>query len=136
MLGALLGVGTSVVASSGGSGAGAAIGVIVYLALAVLTIAGLWKMFEKAGQQGWMAIIPILNIYIMVKIAGKEGWWVILFFIPCVNIVVSFIVHIALAEKYGKGVGYGVGMTLLPVIFYPLLGFGDAQYQGDTTRII
>jgi hypothetical protein len=39
-------------------------------------------------------------------------------------------VVVALAESFGKGAGYAVGMILLPFIFYPMLAFGDAQYQG------
>jgi len=117
-------------------GAGGALFFLIYLAIIVLYIAGLWKIFEKAGQQGWLAIIPILNIYILIKIAGREGWWIILFLIPCINIVIAAIVYIDVAGKFGKGAGYGVGMWLLGFIFIPMLGFGDAEYQGDKTRIL
>ena len=120
-------------------GMGAGVGILlflVYLAIIVLYIAGLWKVFEKAGQQGWLAIIPILNLYILIKIAGREGWWIILFLIPCVNIVVAALVYIDVAAKFGKSAAYGIGMWLLGFIFIPMLGFGDASYQGDTTRIL
>ena len=63
------------------------IGSIIYLAIVVIVIAGMWKTFEKAGQPGWGCIIPIYNIYLMTKIAAKPAWWVIMFFIPLVNIV-------------------------------------------------
>lgn len=29
------------------------IGSIIYLAIVVIVIAGMWKTFEKAGQPGW-----------------------------------------------------------------------------------
>lgn len=109
---------------------------LIYAAVIVLAIAGLWKTFEKAGQKGWFAIIPILNTYILIKIAGREGWWLILFFIPCVSIVVGFIVLIDVAAKFGKSVAYGVGLVLLPFVFFPMLGFGDAEYTGDKTPIL
>jgi hypothetical protein len=35
----------------------------------------------------------------------------------------------ALAGRFGKGVGFVVGMIFLPFIFYPILGFGPAEYQ-------
>src|ERR1035438_401221 len=60
-----------------GGGAGGLIG----LAIAILTIIGMWKVFVKAGQPGWASIIPIYNAYIICKIVGKPGWWVILLFI-------------------------------------------------------
>jgi hypothetical protein len=43
--------------------------------------------------------------------------------------VALIVVNLAVAERFGKSVGYAIGMIILPVIFYPLLGFGDAEYQ-------
>jgi hypothetical protein len=131
MLGAL-----RLFAESNGGGAAALFFFLIYAVIIVLYIAGLWKVFEKAGQKGWFAIIPILNIYVLIKIAGREGWWIILFLIPCVNIVVAAIVYIDVAAKFGKSAAYGVGMWLLGFIFIPLLGFGDAEYSGDTTPVL
>jgi hypothetical protein len=122
--------------SSGGAVAGFLVLFLSWLALLVLYIAGLWKTFEKAGQKGWLAIIPILNFYVLIKLAGREGWWIILYLIPCVNIVVAGIVSIDVAAKFEKSVVYGIGLWLLPVIFYPILGFGGARYTGDTTAVI
>ena len=47
---------------------------VIYLAIIVLCIAGLWKMYEKAGQPGWGCLIPFYNIYLMCRIAGRP-WW-------------------------------------------------------------
>jgi len=100
------------------------------IALVVLIIAGVWKTFAKAGQPGWASIIPIYNVYIMLKIANKPGWWLLLFFVPVVNIVIGIIVALEIAKAFGQGTGFGIGLALLGVIFYPILGFGDAKYQG------
>jgi hypothetical protein len=103
---------------------------IFWLAFMILMIAACWKIFTKAGQPGWAAIIPIYNWYIFCKIVGRPGWWVILLFIPFVNFIVGIILCIDLAKSFGKGVGFGIGLILLGVIFFPILGFGSAQYQG------
>ena len=66
-------------------------------------IASMWKIFDKAGQKGWLAIIPILNIVVLLKVVHKELWWIILLLIPCVNIVASIIVYFGLAKAFGKG---------------------------------
>jgi len=116
--------------SGGGSTAGTAIGGVIDLAVAILVIAGMWKVFVKAGQPGWASIIPIYNAYILCKIAGKPGWWVVLMLIPLVNIIVGILVVVALAKSFGKGVGFVIGLILLPFVFWPMLGFGDATYQG------
>ena len=103
---------------------------IVEIALLVLLIAGMWKVFQKAGKPGWAAIIPIYNIIVLLQITGKPIWWLVLYFIPLVNFVVLVLVCIALARRFGKGVGFAIGLALLPFIFYPILGFGDATYGG------
>ena len=100
------------------------------LAIVVLIIAGIWKVFSKAGQPGWAAIIPIYNAYILLKIAGKPGWWLLLLFIPLVNLVIGILVAIEVAKAFGKGTGFGLGLVFLGFIFYPILGFGSATYQG------
>lgn len=111
-------------------GAGLGIGMmIVWLAVVLLMVASLWKVFVKAGEPGWAAIVPIYNIFVLLKIAGKPGWWFILMLIPIVNFIVFIIVCVALAERFGKGAGFGVGLGLLGIIFFPILGFGDAQYR-------
>lgn len=123
----------SLLAQSNQVGGGAAIFILVVeLALLILIIVGFWKVFEKAGHPGWAAIVPIYNMYILCKIAGRPAWWVILLLIPCVNLIVSAIVSIDVAKSFGKDVGYGIGLWLLSFIFYPMLGFGSAQYQGPS----
>ena len=105
------------------------IGMLVYLGVLVLTIAGSCKIYSKAGQAWWAAIIPIYNIYILLKIVCKPTWWLILYFIPVINIIIGIIVTYNLALRFGKGVGFTLGLILLSFIFYPILGFGDATYR-------
>jgi len=104
---------------------------ICWLAFIVLMIAAIWKIFSKAGQPGWASIIPIYNIYIWCKIAGRPGWWVILMLIPFVNLIIGIILQVRVAERFGKSDLFAVGMLFLSFIFYPILGFGSAQYQGS-----
>ena len=120
----------------GGGGGGAAAGAIglvmmlVWLAVVVLMIASLWKVFTKAGKPGWAAIVPIYNMIVLLEIAGKPIWWIILLLIPFVNLVVAIILVHRLSLSFGKGVGFTIGLLLLGFIFIPILGFGDAQYSG------
>jgi hypothetical protein len=114
----------------GGGGAGAIVVMLVELAILVVLLAAMWKVFTKAGEPGWAAIVPIYSAIVLLKIAGKPAWWFILFLIPVVNFVIGILVAIALAQRFGKSTGYGLGLAFLPIIFYPMLGFGDAQFQG------
>jgi hypothetical protein len=62
---------------------------------------------------------------VLCEIGGKPGWWLLLFLIPGVNIVISILVTIGVAQNFGKGAGYALGLIFLPIIFYPMLAFGD-----------
>lgn len=105
------------------------IGALVQLAIVIVVVAGFWKVFAKAGQPGWACLVPFYNVYVMLQIANKPTWWLILFFIPIANLIVAILVNIAIAEKFGKSTGFGIGMAFLSFIFVPILGFGDAQYN-------
>jgi len=102
------------------------------LAIVVIVIIGLWKVFVKAGQPGWGCIVPIYNLYCLVKIAGKEWWWLLLYCVPFVNIVIGILVAIGISRNFGKGGAFAAGLIFLPFIFYPILGFGAATYGGET----
>ena len=101
------------------------------LVAVILAVAGWWAIFAKAGRPGWGAIIPIYNTYLTCKVAGRPGWWLLLLLIPFVNIVIMVIVLYGVAKHFGKGVGYTIGLIVLPVIFPLILGFGSATYQGE-----
>lgn len=103
---------------------------IISLAISVLIIVALWKVYNKAGKPGWAAIIPIYNIWVLLEIIKKPWWWLLLLLIPIVNIVILIIMIHNLSLKFGKGVGFTIGMILLPFIFIPILGFGDAKCKG------
>lgn len=102
---------------------------LIYGAIIILWIAGLWKTFDKAGEPGWAAIIPIYNTIVLLKIAGRPLWWIILLLVPFVNLIILIIVSIDIAKRFGKGTGFGIGLAILGFIFYPILGFGDARYN-------
>ena len=116
--------------SDDGAAAGGGVSSIVGLLVAVLVIAGMWKVFTKAGKPGWAAIIPIYNVIVLLQIAGKPLWWIVLLFIPIVNIVIAAMVMIGVAKAFGKGTGFALGLLFLSPIFIPILGFSDAQYTG------
>jgi len=120
----------ALLAQSDHSQGGGCVAGIIQLAIFAVMIASLWKIFTKAGEPGWAAIVPIYNIIILLKIVGRPWWWFILMLIPLVFIIFAIIVALDLAKAFGKGVGFAVGLILLPIVFYPILAFGDAQYGG------
>jgi hypothetical protein len=105
---------------------------VLQLVLAALVVAGIWKTFQKAGEPGWAAIIPIYNIYVILRITGGAWWWLLLLFIPVINFVALVKISVDLAGAFGRGILFGLGLTLLPIVFYPILGFGGSRYQATT----
>lgn len=102
---------------------------LVVFALALFMLVSVWKVFVKAGKPGWASLIPFYNAYVLIKIAGKSGWWFFLLLIPLINLVFGFLIMLAVSDRFGKGVGYALGLIFLPIIFYPILAFGDATYS-------
>jgi hypothetical protein len=96
----------------------------------VLTVAGLWKTFSKAGRPGWAAIVPILNFYYIVKVSGHPGWWVLLFFVPILNIVIWVMVALDIAYAFKQTTLFGILLFFLPWLMFLIIGFGDAEYDG------
>ena len=73
--------------------------------LSIITVAGIWKIFRKAGRPGWAAIVPVYNQWVAYEIVGKPGWWAVLSLIPVVNLIGSVLAIIAtvdLAKVFGK----------------------------------
>lgn len=132
-------------------------GEIVSLIMAILEIIGGWKVFQKFGEPGWKAIIPFYNFYVEYKYTWKpimalpviilgigggiamecvaEGSvlqtvFSLVFLVGWVFSIVGF--H-KLSKAFGKGIGFTIGMVLFPGIFRIILGFGKAQYVGNSS---
>ena len=102
------------------------------LIISVVTLIANWKVFTKAGREGWKSIIPFLNIYTLFEIVGMEGWKFLLLLIPFYNIYLAIKVNIDLAKAFGKDGGFAVGLIFLNTIFICILAFGSAKYQLGT----
>lgn len=111
--------------------------IIASLVITVITTIAMWRIFTKAGEQGWKAIVPVYNLIVLLRLVGRPTWWaafLLLMFIPVVGslalLVLSIIVSHDLSKSFGKNVGMTVLLVLLPFIGFPLLAWGDAKYQG------
>jgi hypothetical protein len=102
---------------------------VIGLVCAIIIIAGMWKIFTKAGKPGWASLIPIYNLIVLLEVIERPLWWIVLCFIPFVNMVVIVLMYLELAKKFGKDILFAIGLVLLPIVFIPILGFGSAQYR-------
>ena len=60
---------------------------IINILLAVAALTGAWRVFVKAGREGWEAIVPVYNLYALTLMTGQPWWLVVLCLIPFVNLV-------------------------------------------------
>lgn len=124
---------------------------------AILVIAGLWKMFTKAGEAGWKALIPIYNFYILMKICwqptmfwallgcnlgvglaywlalslGTSIWLYVALVLMIIAAVIRAVFFYNLSLAYGHGLGFFFGLYFLEPLFMIIIGFGSSQYAGN-----
>lgn len=98
---------------------------------------GMWMVFKKADEFPLWSLIPIVNTLIILRISGQSFLWIILYLIPGISYIGDLIICIFLAQRFGKDSLFGIGLSFLGFIFYPVLGFGDAQiiYNEDQNKV-
>ena len=126
---------------------------IVLLVAVIIQIVSHWFIFQKAGEAGWKSLIPIYNNYIVTKIAWKPIYfWITLCLsfissllassdsnivavmaglISIALVILSVMQNINLARKFGQDDAFAIGLIFLPIIFLPILAFGNAQYHPE-----
>ena len=102
--------------------------VLLALLVYVLFSAPWCPVFAKAGKRWWVALLPVVNLLVIMRIAGRPAWWVLLLLVPLVGIAVWTVVCLDVAERFGHGVPYTIGLVFLPFFFALWLGFGPDAY--------
>ncbi len=103
--------------------------IVLLIVAAGATYVGGWKMFEKADMPGWGILVPFYNVVLVLRMIGRPGWWLILLIIPGPNLIVAVLMDLEIAERFGKGMAFGMGLFFLPFVFLPILGYGDPRYR-------
>ena len=111
---------------------------LVFVVIGIVALIGMWKTFAKAGQPGWAVLIPIYNIIVLLRVAGLPWYWVftpLIVVIPLLGAIAYLVwivwVHHRISTRFGQGVGFTIGLTLLGPIFWLILGFGSSKYVGE-----
>ena len=103
--------------------------ILIILAYVVLSIIAKWKIFIKAGKEGWKSLIPIYSTYTMLQILNMEPLLCLLTLIPVSQFMLGIVMNVKLAHSFKKGTGFAIGLILLEPIFLMILGFGSAKYH-------
>ena len=119
---------------------------IFVFAIAVFAIVVQWKLFTKAGKEGWYALIPIYNLVVLQEIAGFKWYYVFIYLVTGVPLIGPFIgglvlifwnivLNVKIAKSFGKEVGFGVGMAFFTLIFRAIIAFDKSvEYKGPVVN--
>jgi hypothetical protein len=114
------------------------------LLLYLLIVASAAKLLSKAGESWWKALIPIYSNLVFLRVIKRPTWWIVFYIVPWMAwiipeamivsvlilpfLVVAIINSFDLAKAFGRGPGFAIGIILLPLIFLPILAFGNSKY--------
>lgn len=108
---------------------------VLAFALSIVVVIAQWKIFTKAREAGWWSLIPYANNYMLFKIVYGNGWKFLLLLVPGLNCVLPFFLCYRLAQVFGKGGGFAVGLMFLPVVFLPMLAFDSSRYRRPMNNV-
>lgn len=119
---------------------------LIALAVSIIQLIGMWKVFKKAGKGGWECLIPFYKDYVFIEISGLNWWWylitwspLVLGFIglawlaPFVSLFVLFNTCYNLSKKFDKGIGFAICLTLFAPICIPILGFSKNNVYNNVS---
>lgn len=109
-----------------------------------------YTRFKIAGQKSWYwgyllltisknissftAIIVLIGNLVEFFVNGtfdssglelKAANWMFIILILIFDVCIGR----AIAKKFGKSIGFGIGLGLLPIVYAPILAFGKAEFQ-------
>lgn len=96
----------------------------------VICFAAMWRIFTKAGRQGWEGIIPLYNAYVMTQFLRMPPWTMLLLFVPVLNMLAAIVFTHRLMMAFGKPIMWTVG-AIIPFtspFVWLALAFGDARF--------
>lgn len=95
----------------------------------ILVMIGGKNLFKKASKKESTAFYPVVNLFTLLDITETSTFLGILFFVPIVNVIVLSILFYRLGSSFNTSLSYKIGLVVLPIIFYPMLAFGDKAYK-------
>ena len=107
--------------------------IVLFLALLAFMVICWWKIFKKAGKEGWEAIIPIYTNIVALQITNNPMWLIVVFLVPGLNAIglplYSILVAINLSKAFNKEGAFALLLIFVPIVGYPILAFGKDKYH-------
>ena len=111
--------------------------ILFSLGIVIFAIVCNYKIFKKAGKEGWEAIIPIYNIIILCEISKTPYWILILFFLPGAGVLAfNILTGLNLAKAFNKSEAFGLLLAFIPTVGKAILAFNNDSYNKNFASII
>jgi signal peptidase I len=108
---------------------------VITIIFFLLSLAGLWGIFEKAGEKGWKVLVPFYNFYIWLQIIKKPWWWYIFLLVPFINVFVILLMIVEVLKCFKKhGLLEQAAGVLFPFFYLPFLGFSSKEKYSDPSK--
>ena len=123
---------------------------IIFLLYIIYVSVVNWKIFTKAGLEGWKGVVPILNLYYFTQLAKRPNsvFLVLLGTIGLSAILPSLVgisgvpfyllalgyVRFYLAKEFKKNTEFSVGVAVLYPVFGGILAFNEMETYGDRPK--
>jgi hypothetical protein len=111
------------------------VGTLLWIvALYALYVVPWCGVLARAGKRWWVGLVPVLNVLVLLRVIGRPLWWFVLLVVPLVGIAVWAIICLGVAESFGHGLPYTIGLVFLPFVFATLIWLGPGVYTGQVTQ--
>ena len=108
---------------------------IVTILFFILSIIGMWGIFEKAGEKGWKVLVPFYNWYVWLQIIRKPLWWYIFLLVPFINVFVLLLMVVEVLKCFKKQglLDQALGV-LFPFVYLPYLAYSSKEQYSDPSK--
>lgn len=108
---------------------------IVTILFFILSLYGLWGVFEKAGEKGWKVLIPFYNWYVWLQIIKKPLWWYIFLLVPFINVFMILLMIVETLKCFKKHglIDQALGV-IFPFAYLPYLALSKKETYSDPTK--
>jgi len=110
---------------------------ILTILFSLISLAGLWRIFNKAGKPGWHAVVPLLNIITWIQVIGKPRWWIIPSLVPFVNVFMLLLMVVETLKCFKHNRLWQITVAVLfPFFYLPYLGFSQRKKYTHPSKIV
>lgn len=90
-----------------------------------------YPIFTKTNRQTAGVFVPLYNLFELCDLNGYKESTGILFLIPFFNIIMMMLMSYKLKDKFETSGAFNAGLLLLPIIFVPLLAYGNKDSNDE-----